>query len=70
MTTERKSFIIGNVRRANHLNTDERRNAMDEKKKEALQELLKILADCPEVAERITITIKPNSKPKQGEHQT
>ena len=39
---------------------------MDEAKKKALQELLKILADCPEVAERITITIKPNSKPKQG----
>ena len=38
---------------------------MDNKKKEALQELLKILCDCPEVAERITITIKPNSKPKQ-----
>ena len=38
---------------------------MDEKKKEALQELLKILSDCPEVAERITITIRPNSKPKQ-----
>lgn len=37
-------------------------------KKEALQELLKILSDCPEVAERITITIKPNSKKfKQGE---
>ena len=39
---------------------------MDEDKKKALQELLKILTDCPEVAERITITIKPNSKPKQG----
>lgn len=31
----------------------------------ALQELLRILSDCPEVAERITITIKP-SKIKQG----
>lgn len=40
---------------------------MDDIKKEALQELLKILSDCPEVAERITITIKPNSKPKQGD---
>ena len=39
---------------------------MDDKKKEALQELLKILSDCPEIADRITITIKPNSKPKQG----
>ncbi len=39
---------------------------MDDIKKEALQELLRILSDCPEVAERITITIKPNSKPKQG----
>ena len=39
---------------------------MDDKKKETLQELLKVLSDCPEVAERITITIKPNSKPKQG----
>ena len=38
---------------------------MDTKTKEALQELLKILSECPEVAERITITIKPNSKPKQ-----
>ena len=39
---------------------------MDDKTKEALQELLKILSDCPEVAERITITIKPNRKPQQG----
>lgn len=39
---------------------------MDDKKKEALQELLKILSDCPEIAERITITIKPNSKAMQG----
>lgn len=35
-------------------------------KKEALQELLKILIECPEVAERITITIKPG-KLKQGD---
>ena len=40
---------------------------MDDIKRKALQELLKILSDCPEVAERITITIKPNSKPKQSE---
>lgn len=39
---------------------------MDGTKKEALQELLRILSECPEVAERITITIKPNSKPQQG----
>ena len=38
---------------------------MDGKTRETLQELLRILSDCPEVAERITITIKPNSKPKQ-----
>lgn len=37
---------------------------MDGKIKEALQELLKILSDCPELADRITITIKPNSKPQ------
>ena len=37
---------------------------MDGKTKEALQELLKILSDCPELADRITITIKPNSKPQ------
>lgn len=42
---------------------------MDKAKKETLQELLKILSDCPEIAERITITIKPNSKPQQGERQ-
>lgn len=40
--------------------------AMDKTKKEALQELLRLLADNPELADRITITIKPNSKPKQG----
>lgn len=39
---------------------------MDEQKKEALRELLQILSDYPEIAERITITIKPNSKPQQG----
>ncbi len=34
-------------------------------KKEALQKLLKLLADNPELADRITITIKP-SKISQG----
>lgn len=38
---------------------------MDDEKREALQELLKILSDHPEVADRITITIRP-SKIKQG----
>jgi len=32
----------------------------------ALIELLKILCDCPELADRITITIKPNSKPSKA----
>lgn len=35
-------------------------------KEKALQELLRLLADNPELADRITITIKP-SKIKQGE---
>lgn len=39
--------------------TDEREN------EKALQEILKILSDHPEVAERITITIRPR-KIKQG----
>lgn len=43
---------------------------MDDEKKEALQELLKILSDYPEMADRIVITIKPNSKPKQGTGKT
>ena len=51
---------------ANNKNLRKGETPMDDKKKEALQELLKILSDHPEVAERITITIKPNSKPKQG----
>lgn len=37
----------------------------DKDKKEALQELLKLIADNPELADRITITIKP-SKVLQG----
>lgn len=41
---------------------------MDEEKRKALQELLKILSECPEVAERITITIRPD-KLKQDERQ-
>lgn len=39
---------------------------VDKTKEEALQELLKLLADNPALAERITITIRP-SKLKQGE---
>ena len=42
---------------------------MDKAKKEALQELLRLLADNPDLADRITISIKPNSKPQQGERQ-
>ena len=39
---------------------------MEEKtNKEALQELLRLIADHPELADRITITIRP-SKIKQG----
>lgn len=37
----------------------------DKDKKEALQELLRLLADNPDVADRITITIK-QAKLKQG----
>ena len=37
-------------------------------KEEALQELLRLVADNPDLAERITITIKPN-KLKQGQHK-
>lgn len=38
---------------------------MDKTKEEALRELLRLLADNPELADRITITIKP-SKLTQG----
>lgn len=38
---------------------------VEEEKRKALQELLKILSDYPEVADRITITIRPN-KLSQG----
>lgn len=37
----------------------------EDKTKEALQDLLKILSDHPELADRITITIRP-AKIKQG----
>lgn len=37
-----------------------------ETKKEALQELLKLIADNPDLADRIVITIKP-SKLEQGD---
>lgn len=40
---------------------------MDEKEK-ALRDLLKLLADHPDLADRITITIKP-SKVTQGKRQ-
>lgn len=42
---------------------------MADDKMKALQELLKILSDQPEVAERITITIRPG-KLKQGAENT
>ena len=38
---------------------------MSETKEKALHELLKLIADNPDLADRITITIKPN-KVKQG----
>lgn len=37
---------------------------MADNTKEALQELLKLIAEHPELAERITITIKPNKIPQ------
>ena len=40
---------------------------MAENKKEALQKLLKLLADCPEIADRITITIKPSKSLQETE---
>lgn len=33
---------------------------MADNKKEALQKLLELIAECPEIADRITITIKPS----------
>ena len=38
---------------------------MDDEEKKALQDLLKLLSDHPELADRITITIRP-AKIKQG----
>lgn len=38
---------------------------MESEKEKALQELLRLLADNPKLADRITITIKPNNI-KQG----
>ena len=37
---------------------------MGEEKEKALKELLRLLSECPELADRITITIKLKSKPK------
>ena len=34
-------------------------------KKEALRKLLQLLIDCPELADRVAITIKPNSKAQE-----
>lgn len=42
---------------------------MDRDTKKALQELLKLLSDHPDLAERITITIKP-SKLTQSDQTT
>lgn len=39
---------------------------MAKDKREALQELLRILSETPELADKVVITIKPNSKPQQG----
>ena len=39
-------------------------------KKEALQELLKLIADHPELADRITITIKPGKVLQGGSDET
>lgn len=40
---------------------------MEKDKGEALRELLKLIADNPDLADRITITIKPQKVIKQGE---
>ena len=53
----KKMYNIG-VRRSGKLTGKENR-PMDEKVK-ALKELLEILVEHPDLAERITITIKPN----------
>lgn len=41
---------------------------MPDSKEEALRELLRMIADNPDLADRITITIKPKQI-KQGERQ-
>ena len=43
---------------------------MAETKKEALQELLKLIAENPELADRITITIKPSKVLQGGSDET
>jgi len=40
---------------------------MDRETKKALQELLKLLSDHPDLAERITITIKPGKLTQSGQ---
>ena len=71
MTNERISFIIVYVKKRYAMQKlfGKEDRPMDEEKRKALQELLKILSDCPEVAERITITIRPD-KPKQSKPQS
>ena len=46
-------------------NCQEGGDKMDKTKEEALRELLRLLADDPDIADRITITIKPK-KVQQG----
>lgn len=40
---------------------------MAKSKEEALRELLRLVAESPDLAERITITIKPQKVIKQGQ---
>ena len=47
------------------MGTETRKEVQADGQEKALQELLKILCDDPEVAERITITIRPD-KLEQG----
>ena len=42
---------------------------MESEKEKALKELLRLVAENPGIADRITITIKPN-EPKQGAGKT
>jgi hypothetical protein len=39
---------------------------VEKTKEEALQELLRLIADNPDLADRITITIRPQKVNKQG----